>query len=53
MTRPVAPLTGEHGRRCMWWAMCDRPASVLIPRPALGELPACTRCARRVLEADQ
>lgn len=36
------------GRVCEWFALCDRPATVLVPHPVLGQVPTCDRCADRV-----
>lgn len=30
---------------CEWFALCDRPATVLVQHPVLGDVPTCDRCA--------
>jgi hypothetical protein len=32
---------------CMWFALCTRPATVAVPHPILGSVPACESCAKR------
>ena len=29
---------------CMWFALCDRPATGTTPHPILGDVPTCDRC---------
>lgn len=31
--------------RCQWFALCDHDATLTVPHPALGDVPACARCA--------
>ncbi len=34
---------------CVWFAVCDREAVVLVSHPVLGQVPACARCAERAV----
>lgn len=38
---------------CEWFAMCARPATVYLPHPILGPVPACGPCARRASPDDE
>lgn len=29
---------------CQWFAKCGNPATVAIPHPILGHVPACDEC---------
>jgi hypothetical protein len=57
---PVTSLQPMHyrpdgscvcGETCEWFALCERPATVLLPHPILGEVPACTVCQTQQEEA--
>lgn len=30
---------------CKWFLTCENPATLTIPHPILGDVPACQRCA--------
>jgi hypothetical protein len=31
-------------QRCMWFALCDRPATGVTAHVVLGNVPTCDRC---------
>lgn len=33
------------GGTCKWFALCENAATLTIPHPILGDVPACQRCA--------
>ena len=37
---------------CNWFLKCTNEATVLIPHPLLGDVPACDRCAAMALGGD-
>ena len=33
---------------CRWFLRCENPATVTLPHPILGAVPACQSCADKV-----
>jgi hypothetical protein len=38
-------VINEDETVCQWFALCTNPATVIVPHPILGDVPACIRCA--------
>jgi len=34
----------EAEEPCRWFAMCDNPATDMVPHSILGDVPVCERC---------
>ncbi len=32
---------------CQWYARCENPADGVVKHPILGNVPTCTRCAKK------
>lgn len=42
------PLPVKLLGQCAWFALCDRPATLLVDHPVLGRVPSCERCQKVV-----
>lgn len=46
-----SPVSVQHSASlgpCLWFALCDRPGTRLVPHPAFpGGVPTCERCYER------
>lgn len=45
-TKTIEALIKQEKIACMWFAMCDKPATHLEPHPILELVPACDRCVK-------
>lgn len=46
------PVPGKTITMCQWFALCKRPAVVLVPHSTMGDVPACADCAHRIADSE-